>query len=79
MKNKINECKTLEELFTLWENKYPNKVFVRDGIVKPDKWATQEIKPMFLLKEAYGGEESWDLINDHILVKGDKQIDKTWK
>ncbi len=68
MKNKINECKTLEELTILWQSKYPNKVFVKDGIVNPDKWVTQEIKPMFLLKEAYGGKESWDLINDHIFV-----------
>ena len=79
MKNKINECKTLEELTILWQSKYPNKVFVKDGIVNPDKWVTQEIKPMFLLKEAYGGKESWDLINDHILVKSKKQVDKTWK
>ena len=79
MKNKINECKTIEELIILWQSKYPNKVFVKDGIVNPDKWVTQEIKPMFLLKEAYGGKESWDLINDHILVKSKKQVDKTWK
>ena len=79
MKNKINECKTLEELTILWQSKYPNKVFVKDGIVNPNKWVTQEIKPMFLLKEAYGGKESWDLINDHILVKSKKQVDKTWK
>lgn len=79
MKNKIEECTNLTELFTLWESKYQDKVFVRDGIVNPEKWATQEIRPLFLLKEAYGGTENWDLINECILLDTGKTIDKTWK
>jgi len=79
MKNKIEECTSLTELFTLWKTKYPDKIFVKDGIVNLNKWNVQETRPLFLLKEAYGGIKSWNLINDCILSNTDKQIDNTWK
>lgn len=79
MKNKIEECTNLNDLFKLWETKYQDEVFVRDGIVNPDKWASQEVRPLFLLKEAYRGTKSWNLINECILVDNGKLIDKTWK
>ena len=79
MKNKIEECTNLVELLSLWQSKYQDKVFVKDGIVNPDKWATQEVRPLFFLKEAYNGTESWNLINDYLLVDTGETIDNTWK
>lgn len=43
-----------------------NSVFIKDGIVCPDIWFSQEVRPLFLLKEAHGGNEDWDLIEDHL-------------
>ena len=39
--------------------------FIRDGVVCPELWFTQSIRPLYLLKEAYG-EGHWDLIADHL-------------
>lgn len=79
MKDKINNCTTLEELFELWKTEYEGKVFVTDGIVNPQKWNSQKVRPMFLLKDAYGGDANWNLINDHILRHLDSNVDNTWK
>lgn len=56
---------------------HKNNVFIRDGVVCPETWFSQKIRPLFLLKEAYGGTEDWDLIKDHLLVH--KRIDKMWE
>lgn len=79
MEEKITKCTTLDELFELWKNDYDGKVFVTDGIVNPQKWNSQKVRPMFLLKEAYGGDTSWNLINDHILKHLNSNVDNTWK
>lgn len=39
--------------------------FIRDGVVCPEKWFHQSVRPLYLLKEAYGVGE-WDLITDHL-------------
>ena len=61
-------------LFEQWKHKacfgtvdHKNDVFVRDGVVCPQKWFSADIRPLFLLKEAYGGESDWDLISDHLM------------
>lgn len=65
------------ELFERWKKKEPfegldckidhgNNVFVRDGIVDPEQWFSQDVRPLFLLKEAYNGDEDWDL-REHIM------------
>ena len=51
-------------------------VFVRDGVVCPEQWFSQEVRPLFLLKEAYGGQSDWDLIEDHLLQT--HSISKMW-
>ncbi len=79
MNTKIENCKTLEKLFELWKEDYKGKVFVTDGIVNPEKWKSQKIRPMFLLKEAYGGDANWNLINNHIMHHLDSNVDNTWK
>lgn len=42
------------------------KGFIRDGVVCPELWFTQSIRPLYLLKEAYG-TGYWDLTTDHLL------------
>ena len=66
----------IELLFQEWKNKAPSddinhskNVFIRDGIVCPEQWFSQKVRPLFLLKEAYHGTGDWDLIKDHLLTK----------
>lgn len=39
--------------------------FVCDGVVCPEKWYKQSMRPLYLLKEAYG-EGQWDLVADQL-------------
>ena len=32
---------------------HQNGVFIRDGVVCPEQWFLQKVRPLFLLKEAY--------------------------
>ena len=79
--------KQIDELFSYWQNKDPNgdidhsDRFIKDGVVCPEKWFSQEVRPLFLFKEAYttkGDNEMKDLIKDH-LIRTDKPIDKMWE
>ena len=52
----------IELLFQEWKNKAPSddinhsqNVFIRDGIVCPEQWFSQKVRPLYLLKEAYHG------------------------
>lgn len=76
----------IEALFQGWKMKIPfngidhNKhVFIWDGVVCPEKWFSQKVRPMFLLKEAYHGTGDWDLIQDHLLTDGKIGKHITWK
>lgn len=53
--------------------------FIRDGVVCPETWFAQEIRPLFFLKEAYGGDQDWDLVDD--LRDGSRKIrgSQTWR
>ena len=51
-----------------WDINHPSSDFVSDGIVREEKdlklWFQQEYRPLFLLREAYGEENSvqeWDI------------------
>ena len=55
---------------------HQNEVFIRDGVVCPEQWFSQKVRPLFLLKEAYGGNADWDLIADHLLPT--HPISKMW-
>ncbi len=57
---------SLDNLLKEWKLKYPDSVFISDGIVNKEKWKTQKVRPLFLLKEAYGGDSDWDLIDDYL-------------
>lgn len=76
----------IELLFQEWKNKAPSddinhskNVFIRDGIVCPEQWFSQKVRPLFLLKEAYHGTGDWDLIKDHLLTKEKMGKHITWK
>lgn len=56
---------------------HKNDIFITDGVVCPEQWFSQEVRPLFLFKEAYGGEKDWDLISDHL--KQEYKISKMWK
>lgn len=83
--NKIEKyLRDSDKLFKEWKNKEPSgtinhrdSVFIRDGVVCPEIWFSSEIRPLFLLKEAYGDNEDWDLI-DKQLLNGESSISKMW-
>lgn len=54
---------------------HKNKVFIKDGVVCPKQWFSQEIRPLFLLKEAYGGNKDWNLID---FFSSKKRMSKMW-
>lgn len=69
----------IEELFAVWKNTehHINEIFVEDGVVCPEKWFASEIRPLFLLKEAYGGNNGWSLIDDYLTK--DEPIEGIWR
>lgn len=70
------EYTTKQEVKTLRID-HKNSVFIKDGVVCPDVWFSCDVRPLFLLKEAYGGKEDWDLIQDYLTE--DRAINKIWK
>ena len=82
----INISPMLNCYFKNGKNKAPSddinhsqNVFIRDGIVCPEQWFSQKVRPLFLLKEAYHGTGDWDLIKDHLLTKEKMGKHITWK
>lgn len=70
------EYTTKREKKTLYID-HKHSVFIKDGVVCPELWFSNDVRPLFLLKEAYGGAEDWDLIQDHLTK--DQPIRKLWK
>lgn len=85
-------CAESEKLFADWKDiqgivspnsdnqtsiNHKDNIFIRDGVVCPELWFAQDFRPLFLLKEAYGGEDDWDLAKNHLLLN--KPIDKIWE
>lgn len=68
-----------EILFADWKSveHHKNEVFIEDGVICPEKWFVSEIRPLFLLKEAYGGSSNWSLVDDYL--KTDRKIEGLWK
>ncbi|MGI6025345.1 MAG: hypothetical protein ACOX7G_00040 [Candidatus Scatomorpha sp.] len=62
----VPECKEYGMAAT--EINHANKVFIRDGVVCPELWFAQRTRPLFLLKEAYNGDNDWDLVSDQLLT-----------
>ncbi len=64
----------IRALFDAWELRHDRTAavpidhtqgFIRDGVVYPAEWSAQPVRPLYLLKEAYG-EGRWDLAADHL-------------
>lgn len=53
-----------------------DNVFIRDGVVCPEQWFSQEVRPLFLLKEAYGGKDDWDLTD---YLNSSQSAGKMWR
>ena len=53
MDNKIKDCKTLEELFNLWNDENHN-IFCKDGPIDADLWSTLDNNKriLFIAKES---------------------------
>ena len=67
-----------EKLFAEWKERTKAETpFITDGVMNPELWFSQKVRPLFLLKEAYGGENDWDLVADHVMSNED--IRKIWK
>jgi hypothetical protein len=49
----------LDVLFNEWKTRYPDKLFVRDGVINDDEWQRAERRIVFLLKENNCGPMSW--------------------
>lgn len=77
----INPCEAYEwninRLLEYWKQQphHANSVFIKDGVVCPQKWFSNQKRPLFLLKEAYGESDDWDLRK--YLVSQNK-IKKLW-
>ena len=60
----------IDSLMSSWRKLYDsNSHFVTDGVVNPENWFKQDIRPMFLLKEAYsdpGDDPIWNLSTDYL-------------
>lgn len=80
-------CQQSEALFECWKQKEPceeinhrEEIFVRDGVVCPDIWFSQQIRPLYLLKEAYSdpGDPDWSLVS-YLLAEESVGKHTTWK
>lgn len=80
--NKKRYVKEIEQLFVEWkkESMHDEKTFVADGIINPDIFFEQDVRPLFLLKEAYAKDGiGWDLTQEHNNAYTDeKQKNTTW-
>ena len=78
--NVLNYKKESAKLFERWKNTELHKenVFIKDGIVCPETWFNSDKRPLYLLKEAYGGNDDWNLIDDY-LTKNDNINSVTWR
>lgn len=59
----------------------PGEVYVEDGVIAPEVWFSQKVRPLFLLKEAYGEGEDWSLVNHLMPPEGDRKesCGATWR
>lgn len=85
--DKVQQYETQSKaLFARWKAKpvqgrvnHKDGIFVSDGVVCPEQWFSQNVRPLFLLKEAYGGHSDWDLVRDHLLTAEPIGDHSTWR
>lgn len=52
----VDEIKAIDEEIKLKGKQYPGKTIVLDGIIEPEKWYVSDCRILFVLKEAWGGD-----------------------
>ena len=69
-----------EALFQEWKDSFRGSEipFISDGVTDPDQWFHASVRPLFLLKEAYGWDRDTDLVKEHILSDHDLNF-FTWQ
>ena len=73
------------EYSAIFQNRKNNRkigeIYVEDGVIAPEVWFSQKVRPLFLLKEAYGEGEDWSLVNQLMPPKEDKKksCGATWR
>ena len=62
------------KLYDSWKKKsddgvinHTENVFIEDGVLCPEQWFSQDIRPLYLLKEAYGWKQDGSLIDDQLM------------
>lgn len=77
---RIKSCTNNDDVLSLWKEKseHNDKVFVKDGIVDDVVWKSQDKKILYILKEAYGSAEDWDL-TERVLKKDSILSHPTWR
>ena len=60
-------------------NRKPGEVFVEDGVIVPEKWFSQRVRPLFLLKEAYGEKDDWSLVKQLMPLEKEYACGATWR
>lgn len=74
----------INKLFNEWiENSHfkNGEVFVKDGVINPDVFYSSNLRPLFLLKEAYGkSKDDCNIAEEHNCNTGENciQKNKTW-
>ena len=64
----------IETLFSEWKQRknsdldidHSTSIFIKDGVICPEIWFSQSIRPLFLLKEAYNGDANHADLREHI-------------
>lgn len=79
----------IENLFSEWRKRKNSDLhidhstnFIEDGVICPETWFSQSIRPLFLLKEAYDGDADHADLRKHItrlISKDDKTPSITLK
>lgn len=83
LKNKWKAQKNSAQIYTPGENAQSNN-FIFDGIADPNEWYKQDIRPLFILKEAYNielNEDEWNEVTWFLSEKSqeEKIKNKTWQ
>ena len=71
----------IKQLFHEWKAAVDTKgtPFITDGVMDPEKWFAQAERPLFLMKEAYGGEEDWDLVSFVMQASTKEPLPPIWR
>lgn len=78
--------KNISDLYVWWKDKKSNdgkinhaeQIFIEDGVICPEQWFSQDVRPLFLLKEAYGWGKDGSLIDEYLMDENIK-LYRIWR